>query len=144
MKKTKYIQFRVDERLKQDFKSAVKLHNLSMSKVLMNALQGCVNDLPNDTDSCTPMCIELNENDQSPSPTNDDDHLDQITNLDYAPTLKVLLKELSKARHEEYACLTDECLISLYKELYQSNQLHLLFEWEHFDGRIRDEWSGDA
>jgi hypothetical protein len=19
-----------------------------------------------------------------------------------------------------------------------------LFEWEHFDGRIRDEWSGDA
>jgi len=144
MKKDSQIQFRLDSVTKKRFKSLLFEAGDNMSEALCRVIEQLVNDLPNETELCTPMCIKLNENDQQLSPTNDDDHLDQITNLDYTPSLKALLKELTKARHEEYACLTDDCLISLYKELYQSNQLHLLFEWEHFDGRIRDEWSGDA
>jgi hypothetical protein len=141
MKKDSQIQFRLDSITKKRFKSLLLEAGDNMSEALCRAVVKLIDDLPNETELCTPMCIKLNENTQ---PANDDDHLDQITNLDYAPTLKTLLKELSKARHEEYACLDDECLMALYIELYQSNQLHLLFEWEHFDGRIRDEWSGDA
>jgi len=144
MKKDSQVQFRLDSITKKRFKSLLLEAGDNMSEVICRAILKLVNYQPNETDLYTPMCIEIKENNQPASPVNDDEHLEQITNLDYAPSLKSLLKELTKARHEEYACLTDDCLMSLYKELYQSNQLHLLFEWEHFDGRIRGEWNGDA
>ena len=144
MKKDSQIQFRLDSQTKKRFKSLLLEAGDNMSEALCRVIVKLVNDQPNKTDSYTPMCIELNENNKPSSPANDDDHLDQIMNLDYAPTLKALLIALSKARHEEYACLTEECLLELYIELYQNHQLHLLFEWEHFDGRVRGEWSGDA
>lgn len=125
--KNNFIQFRIDNDTKIQFKNY------------------CNNELQKPMSWVFSQCIKkcMNSN-QQPSPMNDDDHIDCINNLDYTPTLKNLLKELMKVRYEEYACISDECLMELYQELYQSNQLHLLFEWEHFDGRIRDEWSGDA
>ena len=144
MKKDSQIQFRLDSKTKQRFKSLLLEAGDNMSEAIYRAIQKLVDDLPMETDLCTPLCIKLNENNQPQSSINDDDHLDQITNLDYAPTLKGLLIQLMKARHEEYACLTEECLMELYIELYQNTELHLLFEQEHFDGRVNDEWSGDA
>jgi hypothetical protein len=73
--------------------------------------------------------------------TNDDDRFDRITNLDYAPKLRHLLSEYMKCRFEEHSCLTDDCLMELYLELESNNQLHLLFEVEHFHNRVKSEWS---
>ncbi len=125
--KNNFIQFRIDNETKIQFKNYC---NNELQKPMSWVFSQCIKN-----------CINSN---QPLSPINDDDHLDQITNLDYAPKLKALLIEFMKVRHEEYACLSDECLMELYQELNQSNQIHLLFEWEHFDGRIRYEWSGDA
>jgi antitoxin component of RelBE/YafQ-DinJ toxin-antitoxin module len=121
--KKNFIQFRIDSDTKLQFKNYC---NNALNKPMSWVFNQCINE-----------CISNNAS----SPANDDDHLDQITNLDYAPSLKALLIELMKVRHEEYACLKDDTLMDFYKELYQSNQLFLLFENEHFNMRIRAEWS---
>jgi antitoxin component of RelBE/YafQ-DinJ toxin-antitoxin module len=137
MKKDKYIQIRINDQLKKDFQTILNENESNMSEALTYAITHAVKDAQA---PYTQLCIKLNN--QQPSPINDDDHLDQITNLDYTPTLKNLLKELMKARYEEYACLSDECLLELYTELLNNQQLYLLFEREHMDNRIKNEWSG--
>lgn len=123
--KNNFIQFRIDNDTKLLFKNYC---NNELQKPMSWVFSQCINE-----------CIM---NNQQPSPMNDDDHFDCINNLDYTPTLKNLLKELMKARYEEYACLSDECLLELYTELLNNQQLYLLFEREHMDNRIKNEWSG--
>ena len=123
--KNNFIQFRIDNDTKFQFKHYC---NKELHKPMSWVFSQCIN-----------KCINSN---QPPSPINDDNHIDFITNLDYTPSLKNLLKELMKVRYEEYACISDSCLMELYIELIERNELHLLFEWEHLDNRIKKEWSG--
>ena len=136
MKKNKYIQIRINDQLKKDFQSILNENESNMSEALTYAITHAVKDAQA---PYTQLCINLNN--QQPTTINND-HIDFITNLDYTPTLKSLLKELMKVRYEEYACISDDCLLELYTELLERNELHLLFEWEHLDNRIKNEWSG--
>jgi antitoxin component of RelBE/YafQ-DinJ toxin-antitoxin module len=140
MKKDSQIQFRITSATKERFKTLLLESGKNMSNVINSAINTIVQDLSSNG-IYTQLCI--NENVAQPTTINND-HIDFITNLDYTPTLKSLLKELMKVRYEEYACISDDCLLELYTELYQSNQLHLLFERQHQENRIKNEWSGDA
>lgn len=124
--KKDFIQLRIDTLTKNQFKELCIRHNQSMSKVLLEHINGG---------------IALNGLKPYDNGINQSSHIDSITNLDYAPTLLHLLKEFMKNRYEEHACLTDECLMELFTGLLANNELHLLFELEHLDNRIRAEWS---
>ena len=127
--KNKFIQFRIDELTKQKFK------------------QHCSNVIRKPMSLVFNKCILENISKYEPESeiiiTNDDDRFDRITNLDYTPNLRHLLSEYMKCSYEEYSCLTDDCLMELYQELESNNQLHLLFEVEHFHNRVKSEWSAE-
>jgi hypothetical protein len=129
--KNKFIQFRIDELTKQKFKQ-------HCSYVLRKPMSLVFN-----------RCILENISKYEPKSemeiisTTDEERFDIITNLDFAPNLKHLLSEFMKCRYEENSCLTNDCLMELYLELESNNQLHLLFEIEHFHNRVKSEWSNE-
>ncbi len=67
--------------------------------------------------------------------------MDEITNLDYAPTLKSLLIEYCLAVYEENAIIDDYHLLAEYNLLKKENNLCLLHELEHFNNRLKDEYT---
>jgi hypothetical protein len=127
--KNNFIQFRVDDLTKQKFK------------------QHCTHVINESMSSVFNKCILENISKYEPKSemeiisTTDDERFDIITNLNFAPNLRHLLSEFMNCRYEEHSCLTDDCLMELYLELESNNQLHLLFEVEHFHNRVKSEWS---
>lgn len=127
MTKTKYMQFRVDSQLKQDFKMMVRDRNMSMSEVLTSALQGCVDDINAEN---TQLCMLDSTTNNKPNV------FFHIKDFDDSPELKKLLIEYEYGMNEEHHCVTDDCLLGLYCQLLQNNQLHMLFEWNAFNNSI--------
>lgn len=67
--------------------------------------------------------------------------MDEITNLEFAPELKVLLIEYCYAIYEENAEIDDYHLFAEYNLLKTNNELHLLFELSHFNNRLKNEYT---
>ncbi len=132
MKKEIYIQFRIDELLKKKFKQyCAFVLNKPMSKVIKNHIN---NDL---------RPLEPKTKIESHNTETIEEQFEAITNLDYVPQLRSLLIEYIMGRDEENACITDECLLHTYWELEARKETHLLMQWQHFQSRVKDEWSGD-
>ncbi len=117
--KDKYIQIRINEDAKKAFQYNCKASNKSMSEVLLNYINASTNQK-------TQSCIE---------------HFEPIENLNFSPILRTLLINYSLGLDEENACITEGHLMQLYEELIAQNKLHLLFEWDGFQNRIRSEFS---
>jgi hypothetical protein len=115
----KFIQFRINDNSKKAFQLNCKANNKSMSEVLFEFINTSTNQY---TQSCIP-------------------HFERIENLDFSPTLRTLLINYSIGLDEEYACITEGLLMQLYDELIAQNKLHLIFEWDTFQNRIRSEFS---
>jgi hypothetical protein len=132
-KKENYIQLRIDGLLKKKFKQyCAFVLNKPMSKVLKNHITSDLAPLEPKTK------IELLYSEPI------EEYFEAITNLDYTPQLRSLLIEYIIGRDEENSCLTEECLLHTYWELESRRETHMLFQWQHFQSRIKDEWSGDA
>lgn len=128
-KKENYIQFRIDELLKKKFKQyCAFVLNKPMSKVLKHHIKS---DL-------APLETKVESNNREPI----EEHFEAITNLDYVPQLRSLLIEYIIGRDEENSCLTEESLLHTYWELESRKETHLLMQWQHFQSRIKVEWSG--
>jgi hypothetical protein len=66
--------------------------------------------------------------------------MEEITNLDFAPSLKKLLIEYCYAIYEENAIIDDYHLLAEYNLLKKNNQVHNLYELEHFNNRLEHEY----
>ncbi len=132
MKKENYIQFRIDGLLKKKFKQyCAFVLNKPMSMVLKNHIKSDLAPLEPKT--------KIESHNTEPI----EEHFEAITNLDYVPQLRSLLIEYVKGRDEENSCLTEECLLQTYWDLESRRETHMLFQWQHFQSRIKDDWSGD-
>jgi hypothetical protein len=117
--KDKFIQIRIDEDSKRAFQYNCKASKKSMSAVLLDYIDASTNQY-------TLTCIS---------------HFEPIMNLEFSPILRTLLINYSIGLDEENACITEGHLMQLYEELITQNKLHLVFEWDGFQNRIRSECS---
>lgn len=115
-KKRNIIQLRIDSNQKELFKSNCNLTKRTMSKEI------------------TDFINKFNNNE-----TVHIEHVDEIESFEFIPILRTLLIEYVLGKYEEFACITDDCLMYEYQELVKRGEVHLLFEWKHFINRISVE-----
>ena len=117
--KDKFIQIRINDDAKKAFQFNCSANKKSMSEILHEFIDTTNNQR-------TQECIS---------------HFEPIENLEFSPMLRTLLVNYLLGLDEEYACITEGCLIQLYLELISKNELHLLFEWDGFQNRMRTEFN---
>ena len=133
MKKDTFIQFRINKKVKSEFKAILREQNQSMTEVLVYAIKESINEVKGLN---THMCMDG----ERPNQPND---FFEIRDFDDSPELKELLISYELGRNEEFHCLSDACLICLYEELLKKNELHLLFEWKAFNNGIENGFQQD-
>jgi hypothetical protein len=118
-KKRNSIQLRIDSSQKELFKNNCIQTKKSMSKE--------ITDFINKFNNNESVHIE---------------HIDEIESFEFITILRTLLIDYVLGKYEEFACVTDDCLMHEYKDLQKRGEVHLLFEWKHFINRISVELEG--
>jgi hypothetical protein len=132
-RKDNYIQIRIPTATKYKFLQLLEKSGENMSSALCKAINETVEEFTENTQ----LCMTKNQ------PLNKPNVFYNITNFEDSPELKKLLLEYEYGMNEEHHCVTDYCLLCLYCQLLQNNQLHMLFEWNAFNNSIINGFNDD-
>jgi len=124
--KDNYIQIRIPTATKHKFLQLLEKSGENMSSALCKAINETVEEFTENTQLCITDSTSFNK----PNTFYD------IQDFEDSPELKKLLIEYEYGVNEEHHCITDDCLLALYGQLLEKNQLHMLFEWNAFNNSI--------